>query len=67
MSVLEWIAVYALVVMTLGLLVGHIFKWRQGPMCWCGHRADAHWHYRPGTECSDCDECSKFRAVHPHG
>lgn len=67
MSVFEWIVVYALVVIALSVLIGNILRWRQGPVCWCGHRADAHWHYRPGTECSDCNECKAFRPVHNHG
>jgi hypothetical protein len=60
MSVLEWIAIYALVVVCLGSLIGHVLRYKQGPECWCGHPADAHWHYRPGTECADCDICHEY-------
>lgn len=61
MSVLEWIAIVALAIAVLGMWIGRFLAWRQGPMCWCGHRADAHYHYRPGTECADCDACKRFR------
>lgn len=30
--------------------------------CRCGHPADAHDHYRPGTDCSACD-CPEFRTA----
>ena len=67
MSVFEWIIVYAMLAFILASLIGKTMRWRQGPVCWCGHRADAHWHYRPGTECSDCDACHQFRAANHHG
>lgn len=46
------------IIVALGL--GRYLKWRHGPMCECGHEADAHEHYRKGTECVEC-ECQQFR------
>lgn len=31
--------------------------------CQCGHARGAHAHYRPGSECSLCRDCSHFRAA----
>jgi hypothetical protein len=30
-------------------------------VCRCGHRRDAHKHYRPGSDCGLC-ACTRFRA-----
>lgn len=30
-------------------------------VCRCGHRRDAHEHYRPGSDCGLC-ACTRFRA-----
>jgi heterodisulfide reductase subunit C len=31
-------------------------------VCLCGHAADAHRHYRPGSDCALCDgSCPRYR------
>jgi hypothetical protein len=34
-------------------------------MCECGHPAEMHEHYRPGTDCGECGSalCPEFRAA----
>lgn len=43
--------------------ISHIMyrNYREGWPCRCGHPRRAHLHYRPGRECSLCEECSHFR------
>jgi hypothetical protein len=57
---LIWGAIWFVAAIFVGIIVGHLLKWRHGPMCECGHEADAHEHYRQGTECVEC-ECQRFR------
>jgi hypothetical protein len=43
----------------------HLPSRGSGPKgCTCGHGADAHEHYRRGTDCALCS-CPKFRAGSP--
>lgn len=59
---LYWViyaGIWAVAIILIGIIVGKLFKWRHGPKCQCGHEADAHQHYRDGTECVDC-ECQEF-------
>jgi hypothetical protein len=37
----------------------------QTTLCRCGHDAEAHEHYRPGSDCGACGaaQCGRFRAL----
>jgi hypothetical protein len=39
----------------------------QRNLCECGHPAEAHEHYRPGSDCGFCgpDRCPGYRAAPP--
>ena len=52
--------------MQLGRLL-HLPSRGSGPKsCTCGHEANAHEHYRRGTDCALCP-CQKFRAGSARG
>ena len=36
---------------------------KSGRLCRCGHVYAAHEHYRPGTECSLCADCPRYRSA----
>jgi hypothetical protein len=40
-----------------------IVKARSGgqPFCFCGCPYSTHQHFRPGTDCGACDDCTAYR------
>jgi hypothetical protein len=46
------------------LYMEHVHQYRDGERpCRCGHPRSAHLHYRPGTECSLCPDCGRYRSA----
>jgi hypothetical protein len=56
---LTWSGIWLIAAVFIGVAIGQLLKYRHGPKCECGHEADAHEHYRNGSECVECS-CQEF-------